>query len=133
MNENKRKISALAPYKIENNEVFIYLQKRAKNAKIAPGLFGFFGGGREGDETKEEALLREIEEGFAFKNVGLNTANRNSYMGPCPPNGTHRYFFKIFALDTELELESNTTKEDLIQAMKSHVIEQTELIGLYSR
>lgn len=57
----KRKISSLSPYKIENGVVYIYLQKRGKDAAREPGLFGFFGGGTEENETPEETLLREIK------------------------------------------------------------------------
>ncbi len=64
--EDKRRVSALVPYKVENDLIFVFLQKRAKDAKEAPGLFGFFGGGTEGNETPEEALLREIKEELDF-------------------------------------------------------------------
>jgi 8-oxo-dGTP pyrophosphatase MutT (NUDIX family) len=66
MTENKRKISSLAPYKIENGSVFIFLQKRDKNASRHPGFFGFFGGGADDNETPEETLLREIKEELDF-------------------------------------------------------------------
>jgi 8-oxo-dGTP diphosphatase len=66
MTKNKRRISSLAPYKIENNSVFVFLQKRAKDASRYPGLFGFFGGGTEENETPEETLLREIKEELDF-------------------------------------------------------------------
>lgn len=60
-----------------------------------------------------------------FKKIG--------YGGPCPPSGTHRYFFKIHALDTDLNLDSRTTKDQLLQAMKGHVLAQGELMGRYKR
>jgi Raf kinase inhibitor-like YbhB/YbcL family protein len=60
-----------------------------------------------------------------FKKIG--------YGGPCPPSGTHRYFFKIQALDTDLNLNSRTTKDQLLQAMKGHVLAQGELMGRYKR
>lgn len=66
MTEAKRKISSLAPYKIENDSVFIFLQKRSKDASRYPGLFGFFGGGAEENETPEETLSREIKEELNF-------------------------------------------------------------------
>lgn len=62
LTENKRKVSVLAPYKKENGEVYIFLQKRADDAPREPGKFGFFGGGVEENETIEEALLREVKE-----------------------------------------------------------------------
>jgi Raf kinase inhibitor-like YbhB/YbcL family protein len=55
------------------------------------------------------------------------------YTGPCPPSGTHHYFFKLYALDTTLSLPSSTTKSDLESAMKSHILAEAEIIGLYSR
>ncbi|MDD4662079.1 MAG: NUDIX domain-containing protein [Candidatus Pacebacteria bacterium] len=58
----KRKVSTIAPYKIENGIVSIFFQKRSKDAKRYPGLFGFFGGGAEGNESPEETLLREVKE-----------------------------------------------------------------------
>jgi Raf kinase inhibitor-like YbhB/YbcL family protein len=51
----------------------------------------------------------------------------------CPPSGTHRYFFKVYALDTRLDLKSSTRKKDLEKAMQGHVLAKGELIGLYSR
>ena len=65
---------------------------------------------------------------------GLNSADQQAYIGMCPPSGTHRYFFKVYALDTKLELKANSTKKkDLEKAMQGHVLAKGELIGLYSR
>ncbi len=64
---------------------------------------------------------------------GKTSSGQNNYGGPCPPSGTHRYFFKLFALDTKLKLPSYSEKQDLEQAMAGNIIEQAELIGLYSR
>lgn len=64
---------------------------------------------------------------------GKNGAGQPRYTGPCPPSGTHRYFFKIFALDSELSLDSSATREDVLQAMAGHILDQAELIGLYKR
>jgi len=64
---------------------------------------------------------------------GVNTYRRHSYGGPCPPSGTHRYFFKVYALDTLLSLSSNATKRDVEKAMQGHVLAKGELIGLYRR
>ncbi|MCW4005542.1 MAG: YbhB/YbcL family Raf kinase inhibitor-like protein [Candidatus Bathyarchaeota archaeon] len=65
---------------------------------------------------------------------GLNSDKQASYMGPCPPSGTHRYFFKVYALDTQLNLDAKvTTKADLEKAMQGHILAQGELMGLYSR
>lgn len=62
---------------------------------------------------------------------GRNTQGTLSYMGPCPPDREHRYFFKLYALDTLLPLESGATKKDVLSAIKGHVIAYAELIGLY--
>jgi Raf kinase inhibitor-like YbhB/YbcL family protein len=64
---------------------------------------------------------------------GINSFRRHSYGGPCPPSGTHRYFFKVYALDTELDLDPDSRKGDVLKAMQGHVLAQGELIGLYSR
>lgn len=64
---------------------------------------------------------------------GLNDFKKLQYGGPCPPGGTHRYFFKLYALDTILELKSGATKAEVEAAMKGHILAQAELIGLYSR
>ena len=64
---------------------------------------------------------------------GQNTWPRLGYGGPCPPSGTHRYFFKLYALDTVLDLKSGASKKALARAMQGHVLDQAELMGLYSR
>ena len=64
---------------------------------------------------------------------GLNGARQKGFMGPCPPSGTHRYFFKVYALDIELKLSAKTTKRDLEKALQNHIIGKGELIGLYHR
>lgn len=55
------------------------------------------------------------------------------YGGPCPPSGIHRYFFKLYALDTVLDLPAGSTKSDLEKAMIGHVLEKAELVGLYKK
>ena len=64
---------------------------------------------------------------------GKNSWGRTGYGGPCPPRGTHRYFFKLYALDTKLDLPTGTTKSQLLRAMEGHILAQAELIGTYSR
>ena len=64
---------------------------------------------------------------------GLNGARQRGYMGPCPPGGTHRYFFKVYALDLTLDLTANSKKKDLEKAMQGHILAKGEIIGLYSR
>ncbi len=63
----------------------------------------------------------------------MNSARQQGYMGPCPPSGTHRYFFKVYALDTELTLSIGSKKKDVEKAMQGHILAKGELIGLYSR
>lgn len=74
--------------------------------------------------------VEETEEGIR---QGLNDFRKIGYGGPCPPSGTHRYFFKLYALDSALPLKSGATKMELLEAMKGHVLASAELIGLYSR
>ena len=75
-----------------------------------------------------------IAEGSAPQGVqGANDFGKSGYRGPCPPPGTHRYSFKIFALDRELELRSGTKRSQVDAAMKGHVIAQGELVGRYAR
>jgi Raf kinase inhibitor-like YbhB/YbcL family protein len=77
---------------------------------------------------------KSIAEGTAPKGLhGTNDFGKSGYGGPCPPSGTHRYSFKIFALDRELDLRSGAKRSQLDAAMKGHVIAQGELIGRYSR
>ncbi len=64
---------------------------------------------------------------------GKNDFGKMEYGGPCPPSGTHRYFFKLYALDTELDLPQGTSKKELESAMQGHILDQDELIGLYTR
>ncbi len=64
---------------------------------------------------------------------GLNGARQKGFMGPCPPSGTHRYFFKVYALDKELKLGPKTTKRELEKAIENHILAKGELIGLYKR
>jgi Raf kinase inhibitor-like YbhB/YbcL family protein len=62
---------------------------------------------------------------------GLNDARKRGYTGPCPPVGRHRYFFKLYALDTELGDLGHPTKADLERAMDGHVLAHAQLIGTY--
>jgi Raf kinase inhibitor-like YbhB/YbcL family protein len=64
---------------------------------------------------------------------GSNSWGRIGYGGPCPPGGTHRYFFKLFALDTLLDLKSGATTSQLLEAMEGHVLAQGQLMGKYRR
>jgi Raf kinase inhibitor-like YbhB/YbcL family protein len=74
-----------------------------------------------------------IFEGSAPKGVhGANDFGKSDYKGPCPPTGTHRYSFKIFALDRELDLRGGAKRSQVDAAMKGHVIAQGELVGRYA-
>ena len=64
---------------------------------------------------------------------GTTSFGRTGYGGPCPPSGTHRYFFKLYALDTKLNLPPDTPKSGLLEAMANHILAEAELVGLYSR
>ena len=64
---------------------------------------------------------------------GKNTSKRFGYDGPCPPGGTHRYYFKLYALDTMLNMKPGLTKDDLLKAMKGHVLAEAQLMGRYKR
>jgi len=74
-----------------------------------------------------------IEENSIPGKQGSNDFGRKNYGGPCPPSGTHRYFFKIYALDKNLNLKEGTTKEELEKAMQGHILDKAELIGLYKK
>ena len=73
---------------------------------------------------------RELESGAK---QGMNDFRKIGYGGPCPPGGTHRYFFKLYALDEEINLEAGTTKEELLKAMEGHVLAEGQLMGRYER
>ena len=64
---------------------------------------------------------------------GQNSWRRLGYGGPCPPSGTHRYFFKLYALDAQLDLAAGTNKKQLLRAMEGHILAQAELMGTYTR
>ena len=64
---------------------------------------------------------------------GFTNLNRAGYVGPCPHQGTHHYEFRIYALDTILNLKSSSRKDDVERAMENHILEKTILTGLYKR
>jgi len=64
---------------------------------------------------------------------GFTSAGTLGYHGPCPPSGTHRYFFKLYALDTTLSLPAKTDKEKLLAAMDGHILANAELMGTFKR
>lgn len=65
--------------------------------------------------------------------TGVNDYKKSEWGGPCPPIGRHRYFFKLYALDSELPALDRPTKHDLERAMKGHVLAETELVGTYAK
>lgn len=64
---------------------------------------------------------------------GKNSWGHTNYGGPCPPQGIHRYYFKLYALDTKLSLPSSSTKATIEDAMKNHILAKAELLGKYER
>jgi hypothetical protein len=76
-----------------------------------------------------------LGEGEAAPSEGRNDFGASGYRGPCPPpgHGTHRYHFRLYALDTELDLGSGATKAELEQAIEGHVLTTAELVGTYER
>ncbi|OGE79013.1 MAG: hypothetical protein A2751_00950 [Candidatus Doudnabacteria bacterium RIFCSPHIGHO2_01_FULL_46_14] len=64
---------------------------------------------------------------------GTTSFGKPGYGGPCPPSGAHHYFFKLYALDTTLDLPASIDKSGLEQAMENHILGQAQIIGLYSR
>lgn len=80
--------------------------------------------------TKGIARTAELTGGAC---QGTNDFRRLGYGGPCPPSGTHRYFFRLFALDATLNLSAGATREELERAMSGHVLGRAELMGRYRR
>ena len=64
---------------------------------------------------------------------GINSFGKQPYGGPCPPGGTHHYHFKLYALDTKLSLGASSKKRDVEKAMEGHILDWTDLVGLYQR
>jgi Raf kinase inhibitor-like YbhB/YbcL family protein len=79
------------------------------------------------------ATTSKIAENTVPGTEGMNDSKRRCYGGPCPPSGTHRYFFKVYALDVKLDLSSTARKRDVEKAMQGHVLAKGELVGLYRR
>ncbi len=87
--------------------------------------------------ASDTSILAGEEDLPIFENgmkQGTTSFQRIGYGGPCPPSGKpHRYFFKLYALDFLTELKAGATKEDVLKIIDGHVLNQTELIGLYKR
>ena len=85
---------------------------------------------QEGIPPHEQVVLGP---GGAAARQGRNDFGKVGYGGPCPPGGTHRYFFRLYALDDRPELGAGATKERLVGAMQGHVLAEGRLMGTYSR
>ncbi len=81
-------------------------------------------------ELKENIPSLKILDNGATQ--GINTSKKNGYMGPCPPSGTHRYFFKLYALDATFNI-NDATRDELLTAMKGHILAETQLMGKYRK
>jgi len=79
------------------------------------------------------ASKTKIEENSVPGIQGINDFRKRDYGGPNPPSGTHRYFFKLYALDSELNLPEGSKKAELEKAMQGHILATAQLIGKYSR
>lgn len=79
--------------------------------------------------SPNEAIAEDANPGIP----GLNDFGKTGYGGPCPPSGVHRYFFKVYALDTTLELLAGADKKSLLQAMQGHILAEGAVMGLYQR
>ncbi len=77
---------------------------------------------------------RQLAEGaVGAAEEGVNDFRKRDYGGPCPPSGTHRYFFKLYALDTVLHPGDGASKAAVEKSMKGHILDQAEIVGLYRR
>jgi len=86
--------------------------------------------------------MRELQEDLPItgKNVdpnaifvGKNSSGSIAYQGPCPPSGTHLYYFKLYALDSQIGLLPGATKDQILKEMDGHILAQTELLGTFSK
>jgi Raf kinase inhibitor-like YbhB/YbcL family protein len=78
--------------------------------------------------------LASLDEGEEPPGVrGIGTGQNLDYYGPCPPDREHRYYFRLYALDTELDLPEGATKKEVESAMEGHILEQAVLMGRYER
>lgn len=74
-----------------------------------------------------------LKENDVIGKQGVNDFNKHFYCGPCPMSGTHRYVYKVYALDTLLNMPDNTKKHQLLRAMSNHILGYGEIVGLYKR
>lgn len=78
-------------------------------------------------------VVKEIKEDSIPGIEGINSFHAHEYRGPCPPSRTHRYYFKVYALDTLLNISVKSDKKELIEAMENHILAEGEVIGLFTR
>jgi Raf kinase inhibitor-like YbhB/YbcL family protein len=78
-------------------------------------------------------VVKEIKENSNVGTTGKNGRKENKYTGPCPPSGTHHYHFKVYALNSNLDLPDHTTKDELLKAIDGKILGMGELIGLYDK
>lgn len=78
-------------------------------------------------------VITKIEEDSVPGKLGITNSGKRDYHGPCPPSGTHRYFFKIYALDKTLGLKEGIDAKTLEKAMQGHILDKAELVGLFKR
>ncbi len=82
------------------------------------------------------ATVRQLPDAVDVRKLdglsGVNSSGNMRYDGPCPPNGTHRYFFKVYALDAMLDLVSGASKEELLAKMEGHILAQGEIMGTFA-
>lgn len=73
----------------------------------------------------------KIEENSVPGLEGLNNSGKTNYSSPCPPSGTHRYVFKVYALDAKIDLQAGSGRKELEEAIKNHIVAKGEMVGLY--
>jgi len=78
-------------------------------------------------------VINEIDENSIPGKEGINDFGRKHYGGPCPPSGTHRYFFRLYALNEMLKIKGDLDKYALEDAIENYIIDKAELIGLYKK
>jgi Raf kinase inhibitor-like YbhB/YbcL family protein len=74
-----------------------------------------------------------LEENYQGATQGQNDYQQQGYRGPCPPIGEHRYFFKLYALDTLIDLKPHATKQEVLSKMTGHILEEAVLVGLFKK
>ena len=78
--------------------------------------------------------IERIDQGAKLLHQGVNHFGKIGYGGPCPPAGSkHRYYFKLYALDTQLQIPDGSSKAKLQESMKGHIVEEAELMGTYQK